>query len=159
MSDKYDCDTTIVSGIICKKCKNTLPPMTMTDHLEGNFNLECPHTPKMKKIDYFLNFYRMEKADNINDFEDDDIEVQLLNKFVDNFLYENDYTNIQTRFFDVIYFIQTCMDDGYDVYINKGGIYKELNQKEIALDYVWMTQFDGRAKCMTEYDMFIVKSD
>ena len=112
----------------------------------------------MNKIDYFLNFYRMEVADDINGFKDEDVVVYLLTKFVDNFLYGNDYTDIQTRFFDVIYFIQTCMDEGYDVYINKGGNYKELTQKEITLDYIYMPLFDGRAKCMTEYDMFIVKS-
>jgi hypothetical protein len=41
----YDFDTTIVRGIVCRKCSNTLPDMTMTEHLEGKFNLECPHTP------------------------------------------------------------------------------------------------------------------
>ena len=40
----YDPDTTIVTGIICNLCKCELPPMTMTDHLESNFNTECPHT-------------------------------------------------------------------------------------------------------------------
>ena len=46
-------DTTIVSGIICNACGKKLPPMTMTDHLEGNFNKTCPHlviVPKPKQI-------------------------------------------------------------------------------------------------------------
>jgi hypothetical protein len=38
-------DTTIVRGIKCKDCGNELPPMTMSDHLAGHFNKECPHTP------------------------------------------------------------------------------------------------------------------
>ena len=39
----YNPDTTIVTGIVCNACKNELPPMTMTEHLEGKFNKECPH--------------------------------------------------------------------------------------------------------------------
>jgi hypothetical protein len=38
--------TTVVSGIGCKKCYCELPPMTMKDHLDGNFNKECPHEDK-----------------------------------------------------------------------------------------------------------------
>lgn len=41
---EHDIETTIVSGIECKKCGRTLPDMTMKDHLEGNFNQECPHS-------------------------------------------------------------------------------------------------------------------
>jgi hypothetical protein len=37
--------TTIVKGIVCNICKNELPPMTMKQHLDGDFNQECPHTP------------------------------------------------------------------------------------------------------------------
>jgi len=40
---EYDPDTTIVSGIRCKKCNSFLPDMTMTDHLLGKFNPECDH--------------------------------------------------------------------------------------------------------------------
>ena len=36
-------ETTIVSGIVCKKCNHTLPPMTMKQHLISDFNTECPH--------------------------------------------------------------------------------------------------------------------
>lgn len=39
----YDPDTTIVYGIICKSCNNTLQPHTMTQHLNGDFNKVCPH--------------------------------------------------------------------------------------------------------------------
>jgi len=41
--DEDDINTTIVSGIICKKCNNELPPMTMKQHLDGDFNKNCPH--------------------------------------------------------------------------------------------------------------------
>ena len=41
---KMDIRTTIVSGVICKRCDKTLPDMTMKDHLEGRFDKECPHT-------------------------------------------------------------------------------------------------------------------
>ena len=34
-------DTTIVKGIICKKCDAELPPMTVKDHLDGNFSHTC----------------------------------------------------------------------------------------------------------------------
>lgn len=37
--ETYDITTTIVSGIICKKCNNELPPMTMEQHLNGK---GCP---------------------------------------------------------------------------------------------------------------------
>jgi hypothetical protein len=109
------------------------------------------------KINYFLNWYRLEVSDNINDFKDEDYDVHLLTNFVNDYLCDNDYTNTQTIFFDVEYFIQTCMDDGYDVYVNKGGVYKSLSQKEITQDYISMSIWDGRAKYMTEYDMFIIK--
>lgn len=49
-SETYDIRTTVVTGIVCKKCGNKLPPMTMEDHLEGRFNKECPHTPTEKEI-------------------------------------------------------------------------------------------------------------
>ena len=38
-----DYNNTIVSGIVCKKCNNELPPMTMQEHLDGDFNKDCPH--------------------------------------------------------------------------------------------------------------------
>jgi hypothetical protein len=41
---RYRLSSTIVSNITCTKCGNTLPPMTMQDHIDGNFNQECPHT-------------------------------------------------------------------------------------------------------------------
>ena len=41
---------TLVKGIICKKCGNELPVMTMQQHLDGNFNQECPH--KIKNLYY-----------------------------------------------------------------------------------------------------------
>lgn len=41
---KYNIATTIVTGIICNKCNNELPAMTMKQHLDGDFNKECPHT-------------------------------------------------------------------------------------------------------------------
>jgi hypothetical protein len=44
----YDIATTLVTGIVCKKCKTELPPMTMKQHLDGDFNQECPHTAKVK---------------------------------------------------------------------------------------------------------------
>ena len=40
----YNLDkTTIVSGIICKLCKNELPSHSMEQHLNGDFNKVCPH--------------------------------------------------------------------------------------------------------------------
>ena len=42
-NDGQDDSTIIVSGIVCKKCENELPPMTMKQHLNGDFNKECPH--------------------------------------------------------------------------------------------------------------------
>jgi hypothetical protein len=35
--------TTVVKGIVCKLCKHELPPMTMAQHLKGEFNKNCPH--------------------------------------------------------------------------------------------------------------------
>jgi hypothetical protein len=44
--------SSIITGIVCKECKSTLPPMTVEDHLTGNFNKTCPHiTPEAKKCD------------------------------------------------------------------------------------------------------------
>jgi hypothetical protein len=42
----------IISGIKCNDCKNELAPMSMSDHLNGNFNKVCPHTtgPIIKEI-------------------------------------------------------------------------------------------------------------
>lgn len=39
---------TIVKGIVCKKCGNELPEMTIQQHLDGDFNKECPH----KNVNY-----------------------------------------------------------------------------------------------------------
>ena len=39
----YDIRTTVIDGIVCKQCNHKLQPMTMEDHLEGNFNQVCPH--------------------------------------------------------------------------------------------------------------------
>ena len=39
-----DIETEVVSGIICKKCDYELPPMTMKQHLDGDFNKTCPHS-------------------------------------------------------------------------------------------------------------------
>ena len=36
------CGNTIVTGIICNTCKNTLPAMTMDEHLEGGSWTKCP---------------------------------------------------------------------------------------------------------------------
>jgi hypothetical protein len=36
---RYDPDTTVVTGIVCKACGKELPPMTMTEHLNGR---GCP---------------------------------------------------------------------------------------------------------------------
>jgi hypothetical protein len=41
--EEVNFETTIVTGIVCKSCKNELPPMTMQNHLDSKFNLECPH--------------------------------------------------------------------------------------------------------------------
>jgi hypothetical protein len=41
--ERFDIRTTIVTGIVCRLCKNELPPMTAEDHLEGWFNQTCPH--------------------------------------------------------------------------------------------------------------------
>ena len=43
MEDKYDIRATIMSGIICRKCNGKLPDMTIEDHLQSAFNMECPH--------------------------------------------------------------------------------------------------------------------
>jgi hypothetical protein len=42
--EKVDYATTIITGIVCKSCKNELPAMTMQDHLDCKFNQECPHS-------------------------------------------------------------------------------------------------------------------
>jgi hypothetical protein len=34
---------TLLTGIICKACNKALPPMTVKQHLEGDFEKECPH--------------------------------------------------------------------------------------------------------------------
>jgi len=34
----------IISGIICNSCGNTLPNMTVSQHLNKEFNQVCPHT-------------------------------------------------------------------------------------------------------------------
>jgi len=42
-----ECDITedtIVAGIVCRACSHTLPPMTVKQHLSGDFNKTCPHT-------------------------------------------------------------------------------------------------------------------
>ena len=44
MEQTYDAETTIVTGIICKKCNNALPPHTIAQHLRGEFNKCCPQT-------------------------------------------------------------------------------------------------------------------
>jgi hypothetical protein len=43
---------TIVKGIICKDCGNELPEMTIEQHLNGDFNQNCPHS----NDDEMLNF-------------------------------------------------------------------------------------------------------
>ena len=43
MEKTYDIRTTIMSGARCRKCNSILPDMTMEDHLESAFNMECPH--------------------------------------------------------------------------------------------------------------------
>jgi hypothetical protein len=42
-----DINTTIVSGIICKKCEKELPPMTMAEHLNGR---GCPCQTKVHML-------------------------------------------------------------------------------------------------------------
>jgi hypothetical protein len=45
---KLNIETTIVRGIICKKCGHELPPMTMRQHLDGRFNTTCPHQSRYR---------------------------------------------------------------------------------------------------------------
>lgn len=46
--------STLVNGIVCRKCDKTLPEMTMADHLDGKFNQECPHLPTPNHdLEYF----------------------------------------------------------------------------------------------------------
>lgn len=42
-STMYDTETTIVSGVVCNKCKSTLPDHTMAQHLDVDFmkKLHC----------------------------------------------------------------------------------------------------------------------
>jgi hypothetical protein len=40
---RFDIRTTMVSGIVCRRCGNELPLMTAEAHLEGWFNQTCPH--------------------------------------------------------------------------------------------------------------------
>jgi hypothetical protein len=44
--------STIVCGIVCNKCKKTLPPMTIEQHINGDFNMECPHTPNILPVNF-----------------------------------------------------------------------------------------------------------
>jgi len=37
-------EDTIVAGIVCRACSHALPPMTVKQHLNGEFNKTCPHT-------------------------------------------------------------------------------------------------------------------
>jgi len=37
-------EDTIIAGIVCRACSHTLPPMTVKQHLNGDFNKTCPHT-------------------------------------------------------------------------------------------------------------------
>jgi len=46
----FDTNTTTVMGIVCKKCNNELPPMTMQQHLDGDFNKKCPHTSEVTDL-------------------------------------------------------------------------------------------------------------
>lgn len=43
MSSASEMSNTLVCGIVCRKCGNTLPPHTMEQHLKGDFNQTCPH--------------------------------------------------------------------------------------------------------------------
>jgi hypothetical protein len=52
-NSKMNPSTTIVKGIVCNACKNELPPMTMKQHLDGDFNQECPHTPVSNSKMYY----------------------------------------------------------------------------------------------------------
>ena len=35
--------TAVVTGIVCKECRNELPPMTVLQHVKQDFEKECPH--------------------------------------------------------------------------------------------------------------------
>ena len=44
MADKIKADpTAVVTNIICKECRNELPPMTVLQHVKQDFVKECPH--------------------------------------------------------------------------------------------------------------------
>jgi hypothetical protein len=53
----YDPTTTVVTGIVCKKCDNELPPMTMEDHIESRFNTVCPHKEAEDEDDGWMEVY------------------------------------------------------------------------------------------------------
>ena len=52
----YDIETTIVSGSACKKCHETLPDMTMAQHINGDFKHDCPAEPGKQLNDLMKKF-------------------------------------------------------------------------------------------------------
>ena len=56
-------EDSVLSGIVCSKCNKTLPPMTVKQHLEGDFEKECPHNKKSKKAKATANKIDLKKTD------------------------------------------------------------------------------------------------
>lgn len=59
-SQKYNIHTTVLKGILCNECNCELPPMTMAEHLDGDFPQDCPHVEC-----YVSDAYRLRMAKRI----------------------------------------------------------------------------------------------
>lgn len=130
---------------------------------------KCVDVTHKDAIDYFKEWYYLNVA--LPEVEDcavqdiyecmDQYEVHFLDDFIDEYLDNTDYKEHQKKYFDVESFVYDLMNkDGYSVYINKGGDYQDLDNKEIS-DYVYITEqyYNNKIKyiCKTEYNMFILK--
>ena len=130
---------------------------------------KCVDVTHKNAIDYFKEWYYLNGAlPEVQDCCIEDInecmekyEVTPLDKFVDESLDNMDYKEHHKRFFDVGDFICSLMWEGYCVFINQGGNYKELTVSDINKDLVWMyskyTDEGAKYICETEYNMWIVK--
>lgn len=79
---------TIVKGIVCKKCGNELPEMTIQQHLDGGFVKECPHINENFHLakEYLINIrnemiksdfkkYKLLNIENIDENDNSNIYV------------------------------------------------------------------------------------
>lgn len=129
---------------------------------------KCVDVTHKNAIDYFKEWYYLNVAlPEVQDCCIEDInecmekyEVTPLDEFVDEYLDTMDYKEHHKRFFDLEEFLNTLMWEGYSVFVNQGGNYKGIVEKEIN-DYVYITEkyVNGENKyyCKTGYNMWIVK--